>query len=203
MKELSAAFSAPLSVPRPRGARLLEGFSPKLRRRVQLFDRASFAQWIRLEADPNVLSMFERPARMGPAPNAKLIDFWVLRANCDEFVALEATPPDQLPAVVDELPVHTIRRADLAAAAVWINNWQRMLPVINATRSLVPKHLLKTICHGVRQPKALGLLEHEFSIADPGVVRGAIFELLRVGQLVSPGLHIEPLSRHTLVEAAP
>ena len=35
-------------------ARLIEGYSAKLQRRVRLFDHSSFAQWIRLEADPAV-----------------------------------------------------------------------------------------------------------------------------------------------------
>ena len=45
-------FGSPVDVPRPRGARLLEAFSPKLGRRVRLFDHAAFEQWIQLEADP-------------------------------------------------------------------------------------------------------------------------------------------------------
>ena len=43
-----------MSMPRPRGARLLTAFSPKLGRTVRAFDHAGFDQWIRLEADPGV-----------------------------------------------------------------------------------------------------------------------------------------------------
>ena len=39
---------------RPRGARLIEGFSPKLGRRLQFFDHTAFAVWIALEATPDV-----------------------------------------------------------------------------------------------------------------------------------------------------
>jgi len=62
MKDFTTRFHAPLEVARPRGCRLLEAFSPKLTRPIRLFERASFEQWIRLEADPAVLSLCERPA---------------------------------------------------------------------------------------------------------------------------------------------
>jgi hypothetical protein len=52
-------------MPRPRGARLIEGFSPKLERRLQFFDHATFAVWIALEATPDVISFCERPSRTG------------------------------------------------------------------------------------------------------------------------------------------
>ena len=46
MKDSAARFVSPLQVGRPRGARLLEAHSPKLGRRVRLFDHLAFAQWI-------------------------------------------------------------------------------------------------------------------------------------------------------------
>lgn len=64
MKDPAARFVSPLQVGRPRRARLLEAHSPKLGRRVRLFDHLAFAQWIRLEADPATLTFCERPARV-------------------------------------------------------------------------------------------------------------------------------------------
>jgi len=55
MKDFTTRFHAPPEVARPRGCRLLEAFSPKLTRPIRLFERASFEQWIRLEADPKAL----------------------------------------------------------------------------------------------------------------------------------------------------
>lgn len=71
---------------RPRGCRLLEAFSPKLSKPIRLFDRASFGQWIRLEADPAVLSLCERPTRLGINHDGRLIDFWVQRRNGEEML---------------------------------------------------------------------------------------------------------------------
>jgi hypothetical protein len=97
MKDFSAGFTAPLDLPRSRGARLIEEFSPKLERRVQFFDHATFAQRIRLEADPTVMSMCERTRRMGTDPDARVVDFWVRRADDEEPVVLETAPPNRLP----------------------------------------------------------------------------------------------------------
>ena len=40
MNDSAPRFATPMDAPRPRGARLLEAFSPKLGRRVRVFDRA-------------------------------------------------------------------------------------------------------------------------------------------------------------------
>ena len=54
MTKLSPRFSEPIDMARPRGARLLEAFSPKLGRLIRHFDRAAFDYWVVLEADPGV-----------------------------------------------------------------------------------------------------------------------------------------------------
>ena len=77
MKDFTTRCHAPLEVTRPRGCRPIEAFSPKLARPICLFDHVTFEQWIRLEADPAVLSLCERPARCGINHDGRLIDFWV------------------------------------------------------------------------------------------------------------------------------
>jgi len=199
MKDLAPRFAVPLEVPRSRGARLLEAYSPKLERRVQFFDHRSFEQWLRLEADPRVIALCERPTRVGPKTNDRIVDFWVRRADTQELIVVQTTSSDTLPARVAGLPLHTLRLSDLAAASVWTNNWQRMLPVINVTRALIPSKLLGSMLDYVREPIALARVEHELAVGDPAIVRGAIFELLRTGRLLAPSLHVEALSVHTLL----
>ncbi len=201
MKGFTPRFAAPLDAPRPRGARLLEAFSPKLGRRVRLFDHACFEQWIRFEADPSVLWLCERPARLRAARDARLIDFWIQRCDGEQQLLVDRAA-EPAPETVNGLPVHRIAAAELAAAAMWVANWQRMLPVVNATRTCLPKGLAHSVLRFVRAPLALSLIEHQFSIGDPPLVRGAIFELLRTGQLRAPSLHSQPLSLHTLLEPA-
>src|SRR5436190_19475697 len=88
MRVSAARFGSPLAATRPRGARLLEAHSPKLGRRVRLFDRLAFSQWIRLEADPAVLTLCERPARVGSQPDSCLVDFWIQRAGGQSMLLL-------------------------------------------------------------------------------------------------------------------
>ena len=201
MKDLDPRFRAPSSAARPRGGRLIEGFSPKLGRRVQLFDHAAFATWIDLEADPEVVAFCERPALSGlEAPDAS-IDFWVRRGDGEEFVSVvgagvTSEPPQRL----DGLTVRRLTDADRAARRVWVTNWQRMLPVVNATRGLLSASLLKSVQSCVREPLPLARIEREASRGDVVLARGAVFELLRTGLLAAPALRTEPLSLHSLVE---
>ena len=204
MKALGPRFSAPISVARPRAARLLEGYSPKLGRRVQLFDHAAFAVWIGLEAAPAVISLCERPARAGPAATDRMIDFWVRVTDGEAFlVVTHDDAADELPARVDGIEVRHVGAADRAAANVWITNWQRMLPVINATRSVISTALMTTVRRFVREPTPLARIVHEFAVGDPTLVRGTVFEMLRTAQLAAPSLHTQPLSLHTVVEPTP
>ncbi len=90
MKDFAARFGSPLASTRPRGARQLEARSPKLGRRLRLFDHLAFSQWIRLEADPAVLTFCERPARVDRRPDSCLIDFWVQRTGGQSMLLLES-----------------------------------------------------------------------------------------------------------------
>ena len=203
MKDLARRFCVPVTQTRPKGARLLEGYSPKLKRRVQLFDYPSFAVWIRLEADPKVVAFCERPAPIGLPGSDALIDFWIRLADGEEYFWIISSndAPDQ-PITLHDLTVHYVQDAELAANAVWIANWQRILTVINASHSLHDAALTKSVRAFVKQPIALGRLEAQFACGDPVRVRASIFELLRKGQLVASVLRTQPLSLYTPIEAA-
>lgn len=203
MKESSPRFLVPASSPRPRGSRLLTAFSPKLGRTVVFFDHACFDQWIRLEADPGVLAFCERPRRVGSGVDGPLIDFWVGGRTQEEMLIVETGQLlEALPPKVQDVPLRLVPTAEQAAAAIWVSNWHRLIPVINATRGLAPKAMVKSVLSLVCRPLALAVIESELSFGDPAVVRGAVFELLRTGQLMAPSLHTQPLSMHTMVEPA-
>ncbi|MGF6905158.1 hypothetical protein [Paraburkholderia sp. GAS348] len=125
-------IAEPVALARPRGAHRFEAFSPKLTRRMTFYRCALLEQWVLLEADPPVITFCERPGYVQINGDNRLADFWVRYIDRDELVILsdrpcevEATQPDRT------LDVHTlsIRRvgpAELAAARVWIENWQRI-----------------------------------------------------------------------------
>ena len=202
MKNLRARFQVPVDMSRPRGGRLIEAYSAKLQRRVRFFDHLSFDQWIRLEADPATITFCERPVRLGPERDARLVDFWVVTRNGEEILLLEPRRAESVPARIDDMEIRTVVPAELAAASVWISNWSRMLPIVNATRNVVPRSLLGAVLDHVCGPVPLGSLEQELSVGDPCLIRGAIFEQLRTGRIEAPSLHTETLSLHTVLEAA-
>jgi hypothetical protein len=89
----SPHYAAPLVVARHRRAGLFEAFSPKLGQRVRLFDHTHFQQWVRLKADPDLVESCEYLARLGSAPQAHLIDFWVLRHEGERFLLIDNSEP--------------------------------------------------------------------------------------------------------------
>lgn len=200
------AFSVtptPLAIARPRGARMIEVRSPKLGRLVQHYDHASFQQWIRLEADPSVSTFCERPTRIGPDPASQLINYWVSRKQAQEFVMLVASEmPANLPNEHDGEPLRVVTPAELVAASIWIDNWQRMLPVINCCANLVTPALKKSVLALSRSSITLATVESKLAKAQTMLVRAAVFDLLRTGGLVAPSLHTQRLSLHIILEPA-
>jgi hypothetical protein len=67
---------------------------------------------------------------------------------------------------------------------------------------VIPTGLIKAVLNHVREPLTLAQVEHDLSKGDPAIVRGAIFELLRTGNLLAPSLHVDALSMHTLLHPA-
>ena len=144
MTDLSVRFSTPISAPRPRGSSHLTAFSPKLERAVRAFDHHGLWQWVRLETDPQITSFCEHPVRLGKDDDARLIDFCVQRGDSEELLVLDRDRVvGQIPASLDGIALRLLPAAKLAAAGIWITNWLRMLPVITATRGLVPKNPLR------------------------------------------------------------
>lgn len=89
MRVSAARFGSPLTTTRPRGARLLEAHSPRLGRSLTVRPPA-LSEWIRLEADPAVLTFCRRSARLDSQRDSCLIDFWIQRAGGQSRLLLES-----------------------------------------------------------------------------------------------------------------
>ena len=199
----SARFSAPVSIPRPRGSRLIEAFSPKLGRRLRCFGRHAFDQWIRLESDPAVLAFCERPLALDEGDNKRLIDYWVRTRDQEALLIIgDERPVPNMTSGNASLPVRSVPLAELAAARIWIANWERMLPCMIACRSCLSNALMQAVADLVSAPMQLSRIEREFAHNDPALVRAAVFSLLHRGQLQAPKLTTEPLSYLTPFEPA-
>lgn len=103
---------------------------------------------------------------------------------------------------VSAMTVRLLEPADLAASRVWIDNWQRMLPCLTATRGLVPTSLLDAIERFVATAQPLLAIEREFSTDDPILARAAVFALLHAGRISAPELRTTSLSWLTRFAAA-
>jgi len=83
---------------------------------------------------------------------------------------------------------------------MWIDNWQRMLPVINCSSSLLTPALKKSVLALCNTSITLLAMERELANTQPMLVRAAVFDLLRTGGLAAPLLHTHKLSLHTVLE---
>lgn len=204
----SLRIAEPIALARPRGAHRFEALSPKLARRVRFYRRALLEQWLLLEANPKVLTFCERPGYVLIDGYRRLADFWVRYVDGQELVLLSdlMIEGDASASCHDldghALPIRLVTPAEFAAARVWTDNWQRMLPYLVANRRLVPPTLAHAITRFVKEPQRLLAIEREFSAGDPVLVRTALFGLLHSGRVSAPELHTQPLSLLTSFVAA-
>lgn len=191
----SVRFQSAVSSVRPRGARVIEIFSPKLCRRLQCFGEAAFLQWICLEADPTVQTFCERPVYFENPDGPRLADFWIRQQDGEMLLVLDSEIKATSAMVGDiDMPVRTILPAELAASRIWTGNWERILPVIVSSRAQIPIALEHALLRFVSAPMTLSCIEQEFVTGDPSLLRAAVFGLLHQGQLEAPQLWTESLS---------
>lgn len=205
--DVSAHMTRPVALARARGGHRFEVFSPKLKRRLTLDRRCAVDEWLVLESDPTVHAFCERPGFVQFDGQQYLVDFQVRYADRLELLLLPdpVTGEDGMARAVLDASAMTVRHvepAELAASRIWIDNWQRMLPCLIASRGLVPASLLNATERFVATSQSLLDVEREFSTGDPIVVRAALFGLLHAGRVSAPELRTEPLSWLTRFAAA-
>jgi hypothetical protein len=167
----------PVALTRPRGAHRLEAFSLKLNRRLTLYRRCTFDQWILIEVDAAIRSFRERPGYVQIQEKRLLADFLVSYSDRQELVLLpeSATAEAMLQDFTFEgdgaIDVRIISPADLAALRIWIDNWKRMLPCLVVTRGVLGQSLLDAVEQFVASPKTLSAIECEFCSGDPILAR--------------------------------
>ncbi|QUN32281.1 hypothetical protein KB879_31630 (plasmid) [Cupriavidus sp. KK10] len=184
----SLQLAEPVALVRPRGAHRFEAFSPKLKRRLTFYRRCAFDQWVLIESDPAIAHSCERPGFVQFRGRRYLADFLLSCSDRQELVLLPNPVIDEeakkgLELSADVLNVRLVDAAEQAASRMWIDNWQRMLPSIVATRGFVSVSLLDAVERFVASPKPLLAIEREFSKGDPVLVRAAIFRLLHTGRV--------------------
>jgi len=92
-----------------------------------------------------------------------MVDFWVLQEGREALLIVAAENQPSMTTIDDaELPVYSIPFAELAAARIWISNWERMLPAISSCRLQIAPSLLRSIQKFVDEPMQLSRIEQQF-----------------------------------------
>ena len=197
-------FDRPLDVPRRPWQRRIEVFSPKLRRRLTLFSPSAQQAWLLLEAEPAVKTFCERPAFL-KGDSGRVIDFWVDRGRRAEFWLLDAAhakageteEPAAYPPRILGLALRVVRREELLAHAVRIQNWARIVPYLVCSGHAPDPRLQRDVLARLAKPHQLQALEKAFAPVDLTALRSAIFSLLAAGKAISPDLERAPLGYTT------
>ena len=194
MDNFSRYRSAMLSK-RSRDERLIEAYSPKLGRRLQCFGEHAFKQWLRLESDPVVQTFCERPAMIDFAGKYRVADYWVRQADAEMFLIVGEEHASSSVMVGDtSVVVRAIPLAELAAARMWVSNWELMIVSIVSCQRLITEPLIRSALRCVTEPMQLSRIERELVVGDPTLVRATVYHLLHQGRLTAPQLMLEPLS---------
>jgi hypothetical protein len=198
---------------RPRSAHRLECYSPKLGRRLRLYNRPPFECWLQIESNPLVVRFCERPGHLYVNNQQRLIDFWVCFKDREEFWLIELTrdaPVWTEPQFVTlqgsgRIAARQIRLTDILAWQTWTHNWERMLPYMSAARSHITPSMKTQILATLTSTRQLSSVETALRPMDAMLVRAALFTLVHEGVVTAPSLYEKPLSwqtRFSLTEAS-
>jgi hypothetical protein len=183
--------------------RRIEVFSPKIKRRLTLFSWDAHDAWLLLEADPTVQAFCERPTYVKDGAG-RVLDFWVDQGGHSKFWALSSEDSDSesLPRTVDGVTLRVLRRPDMIAFAMRIQNWAQILPYLISFVRHSDRRLQKDIFARLEKPHRLERIETEFHPVDISVVRAALFDLLAEGKVVAPEIDLAPLGLDTVFRRA-
>jgi len=142
---------------------------------------AVFGQWIRLEADLSVQTFCVRPVDLDFAAGKRLAEFWVRRDDREMLLIVNDESPASTITIGDaEFAVLTIPPAELVAARLWMENWERMLPAMTSCRQQIPPSL-KQSRNSLPKRCSFPAL-NSFGTGDLTLVRAAVFNLLHDGR---------------------
>lgn len=109
-----------------------------------------------------MLILCERPLRLSSDVGSRVVDFWVQRNDGEQLLLVGDGETELLVPTVSNIPRRRVAAADRAAAAMWIANWQWMLPTIISTEAWRPNKLNDGILGSIGGPMSLSRLERAF-----------------------------------------
>lgn len=122
-------------------------------------------------------------------------DYWVRQSDTEMFLIVgEEHAPSSVMVGDTSVLVRAIPLAELAAARMWVSNWELMIVSIVSCQRLITEPLIRSVLRCVTEPMQLSRIERELVVGDPTLVRATVYHLLHQGRLTAPQLMLEPLS---------
>ncbi|WP_231957431.1 hypothetical protein [Paraburkholderia tropica] len=200
----TARFHTAVTPLRPHGSHRFDVFGPKIGRRLTLFGREALQLWLRMEADPQVVSYCERPMRI--SVRSRPADFWV-ETNVGEHLYLVARLPPgpsagqgvcPCPALeawgrARSIALRIISPDDLNDSEMLCQNRLTMLQYVAARPLATVAEFRTTILSACESGLSLAVLERQFEQIDQAVVRTTAFSLILQDRLACPTIASQSL----------
>jgi hypothetical protein len=191
----------PVAIQRSKWTHHFHVWSPKLARRLALYSWQAIDFWAMIESHASILTFCELPGFILVDQRPHIADFVLRKSEGDEFVVLDGLPLSTLDTherdILDPLPVTSVSTDALKPHRQWIDNWLRILPYVTSNFRFVTPRLIDFVEENLSSAKPLFTIERDALPADPVLTRTAVFELARLGRLISADLNATPLSLHT------
>lgn len=201
-----ARFQNAVTDVRPYGSHRFDVFGPKIGRRLTPFGRHALQLWLRLEADPQVVTYCERPMLVPDAGRSRATAFWVATNDGEQLYLLVRAPATasaaqgttNWPALEVWCHAHSIALRivapdDLNDSAVLCQNRLTMLQHLAACTPPAGADIQASIQRAFESGLSLSGLERQFAEIDPSVVRTTAFSLILKGRLECPTIALQPL----------
>lgn len=191
------------------GCHRYDVYSPKMQRQLILFGRHALDLWTTLEASPTVLSFCERPITIPDRRPARAVDFWVRRAEGEEFLILlretELPHPENSDAMgftkIDGIPVRCIDPNEMSEHRITLINLGWIIRDLSAFGRFVPEPLCRALANVLTQGKSIAQLQQELNDFDSSTVKLAVYTLLHRGEAVCRELTSKTLGLDLVIEA--
>jgi len=199
----SYRFIKPATNKRPYNSHLYIVKGVKIDRQIRFFHILNVLQWVRLEADTNVIAYCERPIEVNHE-NIKntVVDFWVKRKDREEIQFIQKSERNSSISIIAEdfafntwldarqMALHIFKGGDITADPVFLANWQTILRFLGSNYKLVRQSLVEKLFSSFKSQSEITLQSaiDSFPAEDPVLIKTAVFKLLHNGRLSSTEL---------------
>jgi len=208
----SYRFTKPATNKRPYKSHLYFVKGIKIGRQIRFFHKLNLLQWIRLEADTDVVGYCERPIEVNHE-NIKntVVDFWVKRKNGEEIQFIQKSESNNTISIIAEdyafntwldarkMELHILKAGDIESESIFLANWQTILHFLGSNYDLVKQSLIENVLSALKSQSEITLQStiDTFPTEDPVLIQTAVLKLLHDGTLSSTELADSKLSLTT------